>query len=63
MFKRKDHVTNFISYMNSRNTNIKFTCEEENENQILLLSYITITRVEDHQQRYFFEIKFSVMHI
>ena len=49
--------------MNSRNMNIKFTCEEENENQVLLLLYVTITRVEDHQQRHFFEIKFSVMHI
>ena len=32
--------------MNSRHTNIKFTCEEKNENKISVL-YVRITREED----------------
>ena len=44
--KAKDHVKKFFRYMNSRHPNIKFTCEEENENKISFLD-ISITRTEN----------------
>ena len=37
MFKSKDHVKKFLNYMNSRHPNIRFTCEEEHENNISFL--------------------------
>ena len=46
LFKAKDHVKNFLRYMNSRHPNIKFTCEEENDNKISFLD-ISITRTEN----------------
>ena len=50
MFKKKD-VKKFLSYMNSRRTNIKFTCKEENENKISFLD-VTITRDRSSHRRY-----------
>ena len=46
LFKAKDHVKKFFRYMNSRHPNIKFTCEEENDNKISFLD-IAITRTEN----------------
>ena len=46
MLKKKDHVKNYLCYINSRHKNIKFTCDEENENKISFLD-VTITRDED----------------
>ena len=37
MFKKKDQVKKFLSDINSCHCNIKFTCEEENDNKILSL--------------------------
>ena len=46
LFKAKDHVKKFFRYMNSRHLNIKFTCQEENDNKISFLD-ISITRIEN----------------
>ena len=46
LFKTKDHIKKFFCYMNSRHPNIKFTCEEENDNKISFLD-ISITRTEN----------------
>ena len=37
LFKAKDHVKKFVRYMNPHHPNIKFTCEEENDNKISFL--------------------------
>ena len=37
LFKAKDHLKRFLRYMNSRHSNIKFSCEEENGNKISFL--------------------------
>ena len=41
MFKKKDHVKKFSSYMNSQHTNIKCACEVENENKVYFLGALT----------------------
>ena len=46
MFESKNHVKKFLHYMNSRHPNIKFTCEEEINNNISFLD-ISITRVNN----------------
>ena len=46
LFNAKDHVKKFLRYGNSRHPNIKFTCEEENDNKISFLD-ISITRTEN----------------
>ena len=46
MFESKNHVKKFLHYMNSRYPNIKFTCEEEINNNISFLD-ISITRVNN----------------
>ena len=46
MFKKKDQVKNYLCYINSRQKNFKFRCDEENENKISFLD-VTITREED----------------
>ena len=46
LFNAKDHVKKFLRYGNSRHANIKFTCEEENDNKISFLD-ISITRTEN----------------
>ena len=46
LFKAKDHSKKFFRYMNSRHANIKFTCEELNDNKISFLD-ISITRTEN----------------
>ena len=46
LFQAKDHVKKFFRYMNSRHPNIKFTCEEGNDNKISFLD-ISITRTEN----------------
>ena len=43
MFQCKDHVKNFLCYMNSRHPNIQFTYEDELNNNISFLD-ISITR-------------------
>ena len=47
LFKAKDHIKQFFRYMNSRHPNIKFTCEEGNDNKISFLD-ISITRTENN---------------
>ena len=46
LYKVKDHVQKFFRYMSSRHPNIKFTCEEENDNKISFLD-ISVTRTEN----------------
>ena len=46
LFKAKDHVKKFLRYRNSRHPNVKFTCEEENDDKISFLD-ISITRTEN----------------
>ena len=46
LFKAKDHVKKFLRYWNSRHPNVKFTCEEENDDKISFLD-ISITRTEN----------------
>ena len=46
MFESKNHVKKFLRYMNSRRPNIKFTCEEEINNNISFLD-ISITRINN----------------
>ena len=46
LFNAKDHVKKFLRYGNSRHPNIKFTCEEENDNKTSFLD-ISITRTEN----------------
>ena len=46
LFKAKDHVKKFFCYMNSHHPNIKFTCEEENDNKISFLD-ISVTQTEN----------------
>ena len=49
MFEKKDHVKRFLKYMNSRHQNIKFTFDEEHNNNITFLD-ISITRVGNKLQ-------------
>ena len=49
MFEKKDHVKRFLKYMNSRHQNIKFTFDEERNNNITFLD-ISITRVGNKLQ-------------
>ena len=37
MFESSDHIKEFFRYMNSRHPNIRFTCEEESNNEISFL--------------------------
>ena len=46
LVKAKDHSKKFFRYMSSRHRNIKFTCEEGNDNKISFLD-ISITRTEN----------------
>ena len=46
MFNSKDNVKKFLKYLSSRHPNIKFTCEEEKDNNILFLD-ISITRLNN----------------
>ena len=49
MFEKKDHVKRFLKYMNSRHQNIKFTFDEEHNNNITFLD-ISITSVGNKLQ-------------
>ena len=44
MIHKKDHVKKFLKYINTRDRNIKFTFEDEKENEIFFLD-ISITTV------------------
>ena len=46
MFEHKDQVQKFLRYMNSRQPNIQFTCEEESNNKISILD-VSITRMNN----------------
>ena len=46
LFESKDHVKKFFRYMNSCHPNIKFTCEEESNNNISFLD-TSITRINN----------------
>ena len=46
MFESKDQVQKFLRYMNSRQPNIQFTCEEESNNKISILD-VSITRMNN----------------
>ena len=45
LFKRQEHVHEFLDYLNTRHVNIKFTCEEEENNRLSFLD-IAISTAE-----------------
>ena len=46
MFESRNHGKKFLKYMNSRHSNIQFTCEEESNNNISFLD-ISVTRINN----------------
>ena len=63
MFEKKDHVKKFLKYMNSCHQNIKFTIEEEHNNEIAFLD-ISITGGGNELQTSLFRKKtFSVVYL
>ena len=62
MFEKKDHVKKFLKYMNSCHQNIKFTIEEEHNNEIAFLD-ISITGGGMNSKHLYFERKHLVLYI
>ena len=46
LFKSHDHINQFLTYLNSKHNNIKFTCEIEKENKLPFLD-ISISKTND----------------
>lgn len=46
LFKKSEDVDEFLNYLNSKHSNIKFTCEKEKENKLSFLD-ISITKTSD----------------
>ena len=40
LFKSEDEITNFQNYLNDKHPNVKFTCESENNRNLVFLKIV-----------------------